>query len=268
MSYRCFLIQCGGYNMSKAIIVDLDRTLLHSDKTVSKYSLSVLNQCHRKNIKVVFATARPVRTVKPYLEHIFCDAVIYHNGAFTISDSMEIGQSYRIPIVTARRILSNLCKKYPYKELSIEISDTLYANFDVKEFWSYTNAIISDFSDLPNVDADKIIVEIDSKDDYNATVGFLAPELYGQISDGNLCLIMNRRATKLNAIKGLSKYWNLTMSQFTSFGDDYNDIEMIRHCGIGVAVGNAIKEVMQVADSVTDTNDNDGVAKYISKYLL
>ena len=167
--------------------------------------------------------------------------------------------------------------KYPDKKLSIEISDKIYANFDVTVIWGTTkekemlkvSSVITDFSDLPSVDADKIIIEINSENDYTEILNLLSPNLYGQLSDGGkICLVMNRNATKLNAIKQLAKHWSITLSEITAFGDDYNDIEMLTYCGIGVAMKNAITEVLQVADVVTDTNNNDGVAKFIISHIL
>ena len=53
-----------------------------------------------------------------------------------------------------------------------------------------------------------------------------------------------------------------------AFGDDYVDIEMIKLCGIGIAVKNAIPEVKAAAGYVTDSNENDGVARFIEDYFL
>lgn len=52
------------------------------------------------------------------------------------------------------------------------------------------------------------------------------------------------------------------------FGDDNDDIESIRNCGTGVAVSNAVDEVLAAADFITESNDTDGVAQYIEKHLL
>lgn len=252
----------------KMIIVDLDRTLLHTDKTISEYSVSILNQCREKGIKIVFATARPIRTVELYLEQIACDAVIYHNGAFILSAGKRIGNTYSIPYKEARKILLYMQSKYEGKKLSVEINDTLYANFNVKEFWSYTNAIETDFSDIPEAEADKVLVEIQNQEELDDVTSILSTELYGEMSDGKLCLIMNRSATKLNGIRQLSSIWDIPTEHMIAFGDDLNDMEMIKHCGIGVAMKNAIDEVIAIADYVTDTNDYDGVAKYLEKNIL
>ena len=54
------------------------------------------------------------------------------------------------------------------------------------------------------------------------------------------------------------------MNDVIAFGDNYNDIEMLKAVGLGVAVSNAKKEVLAIADKVTDSNKNDGVAKMIA----
>ena len=48
-----------------------------------------------------------------------------------------------------------------------------------------------------------------------------------------------------------------------AFGDDYVDIGMLKLCGLGIAMGNAIKEVKEIADVVIGTNDNDGIADFL-----
>ena len=65
----------------KAIITDLDRTLLRTDKTLSEYTVAVLKACKARGIKVMAATARPERTVKEYDAAIGFDAMTVMNGA-------------------------------------------------------------------------------------------------------------------------------------------------------------------------------------------
>lgn len=73
--------------------------------------------------------------------------------------------------------------------------------------------------------------------------------------------------SKKTAIEVLlnSCYTNISMENIVAFGDNYNDIEMLKAVGLGVAVANAIEEVLQIADKITDTNKNDGVAKTIQE---
>lgn len=65
----------------RAIIMDLDRTLLHTDKTVSEYTCSILKQCRDRGIFLMAATARPERAILTYHEQIGFDAMTTLNGA-------------------------------------------------------------------------------------------------------------------------------------------------------------------------------------------
>lgn len=81
--------------------------------------------------------------------------------------------------------------------------------------------------------------------------------------------ISHKAISKKTAIDTLIEncYPNLTMDNVVAFGDNYNDVEMLKAVGLGVAVGNARIEVLEVADAVTDTNKNGGVAKAIKEYF-
>lgn len=254
--------------MTKLLALDLDNTLLKSDKSISQYTSGVLKRCRDRGMKIVFATARPLRTITPYLSRTPCDAIIYHNGAHIIADGKRIGSAYTVPVETTRTILGTLQAKYPGERLSVEIDDVLYANFDVSSVWNYTSYILSDFSDLPETGADKILIEADLKIKYEDITPLLTPDIYCQMSEGLIYLIMNKCATKLNGLKTLAGHWGISLEDAAAFGDDHNDVEMLRSCGLGVAVGNAIKKAKEAADAVADTNDNDGAAKYIEHYLL
>jgi len=79
--------------------------------------------------------------------------------------------------------------------------------------------------------------------------------------------ISHSSVSKKTAIEVLlnSCYTNISMENIVAFGDNYNDIEMLKSVGLGVAVANAIEEVLQIADKITDTNKNDGVAKTLQE---
>ena len=75
-------------------------------------------------------------------------------------------------------------------------------------------------------------------------------------------------ATKGAALAFLCDYLGVDVSQSMSFGDGTNDISMLKAAGIGVAMGNAMDEVKVHADYVTDTCDNDGMAKAIERFCF
>ena len=93
------------------------------------------------------------------------------------------------------------------------------------------------------------------------SVNDLSEETYIEISHKNI--------SKKTAIDVVLEhcYPSLSMANVVAFGDNYNDIEMLKAVGLGVAVGNANYDVLKVAKVITDTNINDGVAKAIKQYF-
>lgn len=259
--------------MVRLIVTDLDGTLLRDDKTISPFTGQVLERCRSAGLRVAVATARPIRSVKPYLAALACDAVICHNGAIlqVVEPGIGLarsGEHFGIPNGMARGILSDLAARWPGKRLSLETDDTLYANFDVSVFWGNIDFVRTDFTALPDSVVDKLLVEVESASELETVQSLLPPELYAQQVDGRICMIMNRSATKLNAIRVLCSRWEIKLEETVAFGDDYNDLEMITGCGIGVAMENAVPEVREASDAVAATNEADGVAAWLLNHVL
>ncbi|WP_133960359.1 HAD-IIB family hydrolase [Halanaerobium saccharolyticum] len=80
--------------------------------------------------------------------------------------------------------------------------------------------------------------------------------------------IIPQKASKRAAIKILQERFNINSSEIIAIGDNYNDIDMIKYVGLGVAMGNAPQKVKEIADQVTLSNDDEGVAKAIREYIL
>ena len=225
-----------------------------------------------KRLHIIYATARPKRTVNHFalFENSAVDALILHNGA-VIFIGGKLHTCFGIETKIRDSILLSVSQSFPEATLSVEIEDVLYANFDVSEIWNETPAIRTDFTDLPNKVADKIIIGSPVPLDMKLLAKFIPDGLYIETSSGenvSLELIMNRRATKWEAVKIVSAHFGISTSEIVSFGDDYNDISMIKGCGVGVAVANAIDEVKVVADYICDTNNDDGVAKWLEENIL
>lgn len=250
------------------IVTDLDRTLLHNDKSMSQYSISILNTCREKGIKIAFATARPLRTIRNYLKQMEPDIVICHNGTEVYLDD-KLLYTKRIQNSIAIEILQKIHKMYPNKKLSCEMNETNYANFDISLDYPGYFGIISDFTDLPDGDMDKILANIEGNPEHIEKIKDLLPDdLYLEIGDNKLAMIMNKKATKQAGIIAAAKELNIHKDNIIAFGDDYNDIGMIKYCGIGVAVANALGVVKAVADYMTLSNDEDGVAAFLEKHIL
>ena len=85
---------------------------------------------------------------------------------------------------------------------------------------------------------------------------------------GTMCEILRHDASKWTALLHLAELWGVVADEICAVGDDMNDVPMIRGAGLGVAMGHANPEVLAVADLVTGSDDEDGVAMLIEDVLL
>ena len=247
----------------KAIITDLDRTLLHTDKSVSEHTIAVLQKCHDHGILIMAASARPLRDILPYNDLIGFDAITATNGAVVSlpQNLLEIG----IPCESGEKILSAILQ-YPDVFPSIETSKGLYSNRDIP-VWE--PVIWDKFPTVPeNIVLYKILASSQQKPLYEGIKTVLTDDVYHTIANNDLIQIMSNEATKWNGIKQLLSHFGVSPSEAVYFGDDNDDIESIKNCGLGVAVSNAIPSVLDAADHITESNDQDGVAKCLEKIIL
>ena len=247
----------------RAIITDLDRTLLHTDKSISPYTVDIFKKCRENGFVILTASARPLRDIIQFNKQIQFDAIVATNGAVISLPSgiKEIG----IQIDSGEKILSNILL-YPDVFLSIETSTGLYSNRDIP-IWE--PIIYDKFPKIPDKTVlFKILVSSEHKELYDGIRDTLTDDVYYTIANKDLIQIMSRDATKWNGILHMLSYFNISPKDAVYFGDDNDDIEAIKNCGLGVAVSNAIPSVLEVADRITDSNDCDGVARFIDTNLL
>lgn len=247
----------------KAIITDLDRTLLRTDKTVSEYTCAVLKRCHDRGILLMAATARPERAVYTYRNQIGFDAVTTLNGARIILPHSVIENG--ILPSDAETILKKVIK-IPDLVLSMETGDGIYSNVPIPEWGA---AVFSEFPALPTESIIyKLLLSCEVRNIEQEVKEALTADTYMTVAEGKLIQIMSAAATKWNGVRAMLKAAGVRQSDAVYFGDDYDDIEPIKNCGVGVAVSNAIAEVLGAADVITESNDRDGVARYLEKSLL
>jgi Cof subfamily protein (haloacid dehalogenase superfamily) len=249
----------------KLIVTDLDNTLLRRDKTVSDRTVEVLRHCRESGIKLAFATARPKRAVFQYLDilkRIEFDAMAFHNGAVIFCGGAP-AVNYGIAPDVAQTIALKLAQCG--LSVGLEIDDVNYSNYDAAEGWPGMEFVYTDFGDLPDMPADKIIIKAPTAETAASVREILPENLYFEISEGVLGLIMNREAKKLRAAEVFAGHFGIVLRNIAAFGDDLNDAELLRNSGIGVAVENALDEVKAIADYICGDCDSDGVAVWLGE---
>lgn len=249
----------------KMLVTDLDGTLLRTDKTVSDYTRGVLARCKNAGIKVAYATARGKsadRLVPPEL----LDGRIITNGAVAKAGG-DIVYSRLIPWQIARPVLT-ACDKRGLSMTS-QIDEMHYTNFKIPDDWAdiVLGWDVVDFS-RHEIDAGKLYTFDLTPADVSFIKELLPENLYMVMSHDDLLMIMHKEATKSRAVAALAAHWGIAPEEIVAFGDDLNDIDLLNFAGTAVAPKNACDEAKSAADYICDTNDTDGVAKWIEENIL
>lgn len=254
----------------KLLLFDLDGTLLRSDKTISKVTMQELQKCRERGLMIGVSTSRSEKNCMEFIAELNPEVVISSAGAlvkcrqeyiykaeFTKTETMELIQK-------ARQICGDDC------EISIDTVDAHYWNYKIdpkQQDRSWGDSIFTDFQDFEQ-ESLKMCVEIFDEKVVEKLQQNLPDCDCVRFSDGCWYKFTKKTATKENAILHICKDCGITTDEIAAFGDDFADIGMLKLCGIGVAMGNAIDEVKAVADYVIGDNDNDGIGYYLQKELV
>ena len=257
----------------KLIVTDLDNTLLQSDRTISDYTKDVLFHCQEKGILLAFATARSEKACTQFAKYVQPYAVISNSGALvrkTPNDDFIYRQTMSQDITNG--LLTLLHSQSAVGYIAMDTDEGYMVNQpidpDDPNWADYLPARHTDFSQGLSGDSYKISAEVFDQN-ILATIKKQFPTVRVIPFSGEqwFCFI-DEQVSKLSGVKALANHLQIPLKDIVAFGDDFSDIEMLHGCGIGVAMGNAIQEVKDVADELCEINDNDGVAKWLQKNIL
>ena len=251
----------------KMIATDLDGTLLRADKSISGYAADVFRCLRKSGIIVVFATGRPEMAIVEFAKIIMPHGIISNNGAGVSINGSTIFEQCMEP-VSVKTIVSGLRELGDIK-LILNYGDYSLTNHDDYQIWgSWGPVHHCDFTDYNTADVLKIAIEAqDVSLLSNIDFAALGCWWHGNVGEP-WYMVMANGVSKLAAIKIAAAHFNIDVSEVAAFGDDENDIEMLRGCGIGVAMENAIDEAKAAADYICGSNENDGVAKWLEAHIL
>lgn len=270
----------------KLICIDMDGTLLKDKKTVSEENLNSIKLAIKKGVKVVITTGRIYDCAKMYSEKIGLDTpIIASNGAF-------IG--YKDKVIYNNPLKKEDILKFLEVTKKHGLKAYLTANFGIiseeelaeDHVYKILNKMLKDEEKVKLIVSDNIKEEIEKFDgeilkgvcaDKNNKVNLIKAREELESLNTNMEIVsswndnfevMRNGSTKGDAVRYLANYFGIDKEEVMCIGDSENDLSMIKYAGIGVAMGNASEDIKSVADYVTDTNVNDGVAKAINKFVL
>ncbi len=248
--------------LPKMIVLDLDGTLLRSDKTVSEKTISVLNECKKRGVIVVVATARFWFKAEPFLNIIQPDYALLADGTMIFYNG-ELIHGFPMNSDTSEKLIKELINRENGNDFVVGIGKMLLCSTaGVDEEWRQTY----DFSAGFHQASYKIASVMNSYEEAKKLADKFDCRLYSYRGE-DLYAFTHKESGKYQAVCALGKLLNIDLEDMVAFGDDENDYEILKCCGRGVAVANAIPVIKEIADEITDSNDEDGVAKCLEGYL-
>ena len=253
--------------MIRMILTDLDHTLLKQDGSVSGKTLQILTACRAKGIRFAIATARYWIGAERYIDLLNPDFEITTDGTLVHSHGQCI-YSCAFSVSETNAIISGIAEAVPGAEITAACGKTVYWNSrHISESEKLHKAVYCDYSSPLDAQANKIVAELPDES--------VAREIAAKTNSKLQCYrgekwyaFMPAASGKTTAIRALAEISGISPEDTVAFGDDLNDIEMLRFCGTGIAVANAIPEVQEAADEITLSNDEDGVAKWLADHCL
>ncbi|SNR41995.1 hypothetical protein SAMN06265371_102463 [Lutibacter agarilyticus] len=262
------------------ICSDIDGTLLNKDRELSKATIEQVKRV--APIPMVLISSRMPKALR-HLQHDFGNAsapLIAYNGGLVLDQERVLHSTFIKNEVLAEIInqsantsihLSLFHADEWYvpsmdywakrEENNTKVTPEIKSSVEVLNAWSQEGKGAHKIMCMGDAE------EIDAL--YKSLEATFSEEIMLYRSKDTYIEISHKDISKKTAIEVLLKnyYTDFSMEKVIAFGDNYNDIEMLKAVGLGVAVANANEEVLQIADAVTDTNKNDGVAKAIKEFV-
>ncbi|MGX7073699.1 Cof-type HAD-IIB family hydrolase [Falseniella ignava] len=265
----------------KLIALDLDGTLLTTDKKLTERTKEALKAARERGIKVVLTTGRPLKAMDFFLKELGTDDhadeyTITFNGGLVQKNTGEILEKTVFSIDDVERLYEEAEKlAIPLDAISEGIvyqiqsdQESLYAKFN-----PVLTFVPTDFEDLSSQMTYNKCVTAFAQEPLDAAIAKISPELFDQYeifkSREMLLEWSPKNVHKATGLAKLIEHLGIDQSQVMACGDEANDLSMIEWAGFGVAMQNAVPEVKAVANLVTPmTNDEDAVAWAIEEYVL
>lgn len=267
--------------MYKLVAIDMDGTLLREDKSISDRTKKAIQNAKDKGTTVVIATGRPIEGVSKTLTELN----MYTDSDYVLSYNGALVQKTKNKEVISKVSLKG--EDYHYlKKISDELGVNIHAfsekkglvtpkNSKYTEVEASINNIDINVQDINETKSDDVIIKImmiDEPEILGPAIEKLPKEIYEKYtvvrSTPYFLEFLNKNANKGLGVELLAKHLGIKQEEIITLGDADNDLHMIEYAGLGIAMGNAFDSVKKIANYITDTNENDGVAKAIEKFVL
>lgn len=263
----------------KLVAIDVDDTLLDSENKMTTKTIVILKKAIKNGIKIVMASGRPLTGTQEIYQELGIDNknnqyAMNFNGGLISSTSGEILVQDTLSIIEAQKLYKIAKNLGVY--LQLETNNCVYTPYTQIPVYTLIDGQVM------NTPVKRLNLEKLKKTDHFAKAMFVGdperinkayklPQLIKfyniKASSPSYLEINHKGISKSYGLKELAKKLSLNINQTMAIGDGENDIPMIKTAGIGVAMANGTDEIKKQADFITRSNDEDGVALAVKKFI-
>ncbi|ASS90510.1 MULTISPECIES: Cof-type HAD-IIB family hydrolase [Aeribacillus] len=261
------------------IALDLDGTLLKDDKTISPFTKNVLQKAQEEGHIICISTGRPFRSSKMYYEELNLKTpIVNFNGAFVHHPLDESWGFHHTTLdVSVVKEIVEIAEQHQVHNILAEVLDHVYFHYH-NEQWLDIFSIGNPKIEIGNLKAvlnrNVTSMLIHSDEENVKRIRHYLNEVHAEVVDHrswahpwHVIEIIRAGINKAVGLQKIAEFYNIPREQIIAFGDEDNDLEMIEYAGLGVAMGNGIEPLKEIADEITLTNEEDGVAKFLKELL-
>lgn len=265
----------------KLLVLDLDGTLVNSNKEISQNTLNTLKKAQQQGVKIALASGRPTYGIKPLADQLelarYGGYILAFNGGRVMDvASGEVIYQSALPIevieplyeMSKRR--SAVIITYKDQFALTEVPENKYVQYELN-LTCMTAQKVDHFPSAVDFIPDKCLAVGEPED-----LILLQEEVLGRFSE---CMnafrsepffleLVPKGIDKALSLQRLIDHIGITRDEVVAAGDGFNDLSMVEFAGLGVAMANAQDAVKAVANYITLSNDEDGVADMVQKYIL
>ena len=263
--------------MYKLVAVDLDGTLLSSERQVSARNKQAIKDLLDAGKIFSISTGRPLQGVTQFIDMIGADMpLILYNGAMVITSKSKqlIHESVLAGELAKEVVRFGLLRGtnvFVYLDGEMYVSEINQSVNEYKAKVKVTPIVAGDLAMVAAQGPTKVLFR-DTPDRIAGLQKEVLPYFSGKlncfISLPILLEFVDINTSKGVAMQKIGERYDIAQGEMVAIGDSFNDADMIRYAGLGVAMGNAPQQIKDIADAVTSTNDEDGVAEAIYRYVL
>lgn len=259
----------------KLIALDVDGTLITDDHVLTEATREAVREAAAQGIIVVLCTGRGPVSAQPIYEQLGAGGImITHNGATVIDiATRQVMNDFRIEFADLKSLVDYCRGKGIHYDLCTPFD--IY----VEHLTDEEKAMYERFSQVPTVISDFMLVDEPTvkftlsgpepqMDQVEADWASIGCPLRPIRSGLYFIDIINPEATKGHALKQVCRDLGIPREEVMAIGNYFNDIEMLEWAGLGIAMANSPEAVKQSADAETVSNNEDGVALALRRYLL